>query len=57
MHDPMVVAWEIHLPIPHFRWKQYNGGPRNEFKRRRRTNQENLGEPRPLLARHSAPAG
>lgn len=45
MHDPMVVAWEIHLPIPHFRWKQYRSGPRNQFTRRRRTNDENRGEP------------
>lgn len=47
MHDPLVVAWEVPLPIPkRDAWhdKHYKGR-RWGFTRRRRTNPENLGEP------------
>lgn len=44
MHDPMVVLFEIHAPIPVRTWKQYKGGPRWVFRVRRRTNAENLGQ-------------
>ena len=47
MHDPMVVAHEVHLPIPvRVRWRDArNGQPRWTLGRHRRTNEENLGEP------------
>lgn len=44
MHDPDVVVFDIHLPIPVRRWKAM-GAESNGFRRRRRTNPENLGEP------------
>lgn len=47
MHDPMVVAMEVHVPIPRrTRWRDARPGqPRWTVGRRRRTNEENLGEP------------
>lgn len=47
MHDPMVVAWKVPLPIPkRERWRDaHYEGRRWGFTRRRRTNPENLGEP------------
>lgn len=45
MHDPLVVAHKVVLPIPVRRWR-YLGEKRSCFlRRRRRTNEENLGEP------------
>ena len=44
MHDPMVVAWEIPLPIPRKKWKVHKGAPRWTLTVRRRTNDENRGE-------------
>jgi len=43
MHDPLVVAHELVLPIPRRKWRAK--GPRWSFSRQRRTNKENLGEP------------
>lgn len=47
MHDPMVVAFEVPSPVPkRDRWRdKYYKGRRWGWTRRRRTNQENLGEP------------
>lgn len=45
MHDPLVVAHELVLPIPRKKWRTHPGEPRWSFGRRRRTNAENLGEP------------
>lgn len=47
MHDPMVVAFKVLSPIPkRDRWRgEYYKGRRWGWTRRRRTNQENLGEP------------
>lgn len=47
MHDPMVVAWEVPLPLPkRERWKDAKDGQKRwTFGRWRRTNPENLGEP------------
>lgn len=44
MHDPSVVVFDLHLPIPVRRWRS-PAEPRWTLHRRRRTNQENLGEP------------
>lgn len=44
MHDPDVVVFDLHLPIPVPKWR-FEGEPRWELRRRRRTNAENLGEP------------
>lgn len=41
MHDPDVVAHDIVLPIPRLSWRE---SVRWQFRRRRRTNDENLGE-------------
>lgn len=47
MHDPMVVAWEVPFPLPRRkRWaEKHYRGRRWGWTRRRRTNDENLGEP------------
>lgn len=46
MHDPMVVAFEVVTPIPkRERWKDARLAKPTGLVRRRRTNQENLGEP------------
>lgn len=45
MHDPMVVAHNVVLPIPRRKWRAAKSEPRWTFHRRRRTNTENLGEP------------
>lgn len=47
MHDPMVVAFTIPSPLPHRqRWRERDCPEwRWGWHRRRRTNQENLGEP------------
>lgn len=44
MHDPMVVLFEIKLPIPQFAWKATSHEPRWGVRAYRRTNPENLGE-------------
>lgn len=44
MHDPMVVVFDTHLPIPVRKWKA-KGETVWAFERRRRTNPENLGQP------------
>lgn len=46
MHDPMVVVFDIDLPIPkRTRWRDARDGQPRWVERRRRTNPENLGEP------------
>lgn len=56
MHDPMVVAFEVPAPIPcRKKWRDARSGqPRWTPGRRRRTNEENLGEP---VYRWYRPAG
>lgn len=44
MHDPNVVALEIKVPIPHFRWKASAGQPRWGVRVFRRTNEANRGQ-------------
>lgn len=46
MHDPYTLAHRIVLPIPVKRWTPSKAAKRaNGFHRRRRSNEENLGEP------------
>lgn len=45
MHDPDVVVFDLHLPIPVRSWRSMGREPRWGFHRRRRTNAANLGEP------------
>lgn len=48
MHDPLVVAWEVVIPVPARRRisdARKPGDWRWGFRRTRRTNSENLGEP------------
>lgn len=46
MHDPLVVAWNVPLPLPRLtRYRKPPEGVRWAVRRRRRTNPENLGEP------------
>lgn len=44
MHDPDVVLFDLHLPIPRRKYATGDWGPRWRFRVRRRTNDENLGE-------------
>lgn len=43
MHDPMVLVFNVCLPVPVRKWRA--PGKRWRLERRRRTNAENLGEP------------
>ena len=45
MHDPDVVVFDLHAPIPYLARKWCKNLPRTGIRRRRRTNSENLGEP------------
>lgn len=45
MHDPKVVVFDLHAPIPRLTRKWFTNLPSNGIRRRRRTNPENLGEP------------
>ena len=44
MHDPMVVLFDIHVPIPTWRSKSMSHEPKWGVRAFRRTNPENLGE-------------
>lgn len=46
MHDPMVMVFDVHLPVPERqRWREHAAAKRWSISRTRRTNKENLGEP------------
>lgn len=46
MHDPMVVVFDLTLPLPkRTRWKDAREGQHRWVERRRRTNAENLSQP------------
>ncbi len=45
MHDPEVIVFDIHAPIPKLTQKWNNTLPRTGIRRRKRTNRENLSEP------------
>lgn len=55
MHDPMVVAFEVRLPFPiRQKWSDAKPGKPRWISRRRRTNEDHLGQP---IYRWWRPAG